>query len=264
MARWGLRFLERQYELLSKLVCPEAILVANPGILAAALVREKAGTPLAHIILQPWMIPSVIAPPVLPYCTFLRGAPRPLWRMLWRGMDLLTDVLVKGELNRLRGKLGLKPTRRILANWLSPELVLGLFPPWYGPPQADWPKQIQLTGFPMFDGGKGNRTAGKRAQVLRSRHVPHRLYLRHGNDPTAGDVCGGSGGVCSSRATGNLPHQICRPTAATASTDGPALHVRTVPKTVPALRRCHPSRRHWKRGQGAGRRDTTIDSPPLL
>jgi UDP:flavonoid glycosyltransferase YjiC (YdhE family) len=27
-----------------------------------------------------------------------------------------------------------------------------MFPDWFGPPQADWPGQIRLTGFPMFDG----------------------------------------------------------------------------------------------------------------
>ena len=56
------------------------------------------------------------------------------------------------ELNGLRSELGLKPTRRILSNWLSRQLVIGMFPDWFGPPQADWPAQIRLAGFPMFDG----------------------------------------------------------------------------------------------------------------
>jgi UDP:flavonoid glycosyltransferase YjiC (YdhE family) len=33
-----------------------------------------------------------------------------------------------------------------------------MFPPWYGPPQADWAPQIRLTGFPRFDGSTGPRT----------------------------------------------------------------------------------------------------------
>jgi len=36
--------------------------------------------------------------------------------------------------------------------WISPDRILGMFPEWYGPPQADWPEQIRLTGFPMYDG----------------------------------------------------------------------------------------------------------------
>jgi UDP:flavonoid glycosyltransferase YjiC (YdhE family) len=42
--------------------------------------------------------------------------------------------------------------RRILSNWLSRQLVIGMFPDWFGPPQADWPSQIRLVGFPMSDG----------------------------------------------------------------------------------------------------------------
>ena len=43
MARWGLRFIERQYQLLAKLVIDNTILVASPGVLAAGLVHEKQG-----------------------------------------------------------------------------------------------------------------------------------------------------------------------------------------------------------------------------
>jgi UDP:flavonoid glycosyltransferase YjiC (YdhE family) len=32
--------------------------------------------------------------------------------------------------------------------------MIGLFPPWYGPPQPDWPAQLRLTGFPFFDEGR--------------------------------------------------------------------------------------------------------------
>jgi UDP:flavonoid glycosyltransferase YjiC (YdhE family) len=33
----------------------------------------------------------------------------------------------------------------------SPARVIGLFPPWFAPPQPDWPPQTRLTGFPLFD-----------------------------------------------------------------------------------------------------------------
>src|SRR6266545_1468380 len=151
-ARWGVRFLGRQYELLSSLLREDSVLVANPGVLAAALVHEKFGHPWATPILQPWMIPSSVAPPLMPGLTLLRRAPRPVWTAIWRGLDVVVDVLVGRDLNRLRASLGLKPARRIFQNWLSPQLVLGMFPAWYGPPQIDWPRQIRLVGFPMFDG----------------------------------------------------------------------------------------------------------------
>ena len=153
-ARWGVRFIERQYHLLAKLVTADTVLVSNPGVLAAKLVQEKFGTPWANLILQPWMIPSSIAPPLMPGFVFLRHAPRPVWKLFLRGLDVMGDALMGREFNRVRAKFGLKPLRRILSHWLSRQLVIGMFPEWYGQPQADWPSQIRLTGFPMFDGGQ--------------------------------------------------------------------------------------------------------------
>jgi len=152
MARWGMRFLRRQYDLLTRLITPDTVLVANPGVLAASLVHETRGVPLANLVLQPWMIPSSIAPPIIPGFTWLSQAPRPVWKVFSRGLDMVVDILIGRELNGLRGDLGLKPTRRILQNWLSRQLVIGMFPDWFGLPQADWPAQIRLVGFPMFDG----------------------------------------------------------------------------------------------------------------
>jgi rhamnosyltransferase subunit B len=152
-ARWGVRFIRRQYDLLSQLAASDTVLVANPGVFAASLVHEKLGVPLTNLILQPWMIPSSIAPPIIPNFTFLSSAPPFVWKLFWRGLEGVADGLVAGGLNRVRASLGLKPMRRIFQNWLAQELLIGMFPDWYGPPQADWPAQMRLTGFPMFDGG---------------------------------------------------------------------------------------------------------------
>lgn len=152
MARWGVRFLRRQYDLLSKLATPETVFVANPGLFAASLVHEKLGVPLANLILQPWLIPSSIVPPIIPGFTLLARAPRPVWKVFARGIDVFGDSLIGGELNGLRVELGLKPMRRILSSWLSRQLVIGMFPDWFGLPQSDWPSQTRLVGFPMFDG----------------------------------------------------------------------------------------------------------------
>ena len=153
-ARWGVRFIRRQYDLLSKLVTPETVLVANPGVFAASLVHEKLGVPWTNLILQPWMVPSSIVPPIIPGFTLLAHAPRPVWKLFARGLDVFGDNLIGPELNRLRAELGLKPMRRILSNWLSRQLVIGMFPDWFGRPQADWPSQVRLAGFPLFDGGQ--------------------------------------------------------------------------------------------------------------
>lgn len=171
-ARWGARLIRRQYDLLSKLITPEAVLVANPALFAAALVGEKSGTRLIHLILQPGIIPSSIAPPTMAGLTFLRRAPRLVWKGFWRGLDVVGHLFVGRELNRLRASLALPPMRRMFQNWLSPELVLGMFPDWYAPPQADWPPQIRLAGFPMFDGGDGAELPGPVLEFCRAGAAP--------------------------------------------------------------------------------------------
>ena len=153
-ARWGVRCLHRQYELLSEVASEEdSVLAASPGVLAARLVQEKLSRPLASIYYTPWMIPSCIAPPAMTGgWTLPRWAPRPLGRLYWRLVDLVGSALSGSHLNKLRVALGLKRIRRIFQWWISPDLAIGMFPPWYATPQPDWPSQMRLAGFPMFDG----------------------------------------------------------------------------------------------------------------
>jgi rhamnosyltransferase subunit B len=151
-ANWGVRLIEPQYRLFAELAQDrEAVFVANPAIFAAMLAHEKHGRPLATIVLQPWMIPSASAPPTMPIIGLPLWAPPIFHRLFFNCIDLAADQLFGRPLNRIRRSLGLKPMRRILRNWFSRDLVLGMFPDWYGPPQPDWPKQITLTGFPLFD-----------------------------------------------------------------------------------------------------------------
>ncbi|HLJ97866.1 MAG TPA: glycosyltransferase [Gemmataceae bacterium] len=157
MARWGAGLLPRQFELLAMLAAgPASVLVANPGVLAARLVQEKRICPMATLLLQPGILPSISAPPEMPGgLTLPRGMPRPVGRLYWAAIDATGCLLVGGSLNRLRAALGLRPVRRVFQWWLSPELVIGLFPHWYAAPQPDWPAQLRLAGFGRYDGGRG-------------------------------------------------------------------------------------------------------------
>jgi UDP:flavonoid glycosyltransferase YjiC (YdhE family) len=157
MAKWGAGFLPRQYELLAHLAAgPGSVLVANPGVLAARLVQEKRICPMATLLLQPGLLSSTSAPPEMPAgLTLPRGVPRPVGRLYWAAIDAAGYLLVGGPLNRLRVALGLRPVRRVFRWWLSPELVVGLFPPWYAAPQPDWPAGLRLAGFGRYDGGRG-------------------------------------------------------------------------------------------------------------
>jgi UDP:flavonoid glycosyltransferase YjiC (YdhE family) len=153
-AKWGRARIPQHFELFRDLARDErAVFVASPALVAARVVQEMTGRPLATPILQPWMITSSSAPPVMPAgLTLPRWAPRPAAALYWLAIDGVGYALTGGALNDLRRSLGLAPVRRIFRWWHSPQLVLGMFPPWYGPPQADWAPQIRLTGFPRFDG----------------------------------------------------------------------------------------------------------------
>jgi UDP:flavonoid glycosyltransferase YjiC (YdhE family) len=153
-AKWGSRYIDRQCDQLMTIAAQgQCVLVANPGIFAARMVSEKLGRPLITLLLQPWMIPSISAPPIMPGgMTLPHWAPRPVGRLYWSAVHFVGDMLVRSEINRTRTRLGLPRIRRVLEWWVSADRVLGLFPDWYGRPQADWPGQVRLSGFPMYDG----------------------------------------------------------------------------------------------------------------
>ncbi|HTI69130.1 MAG TPA: glycosyltransferase [Candidatus Limnocylindria bacterium] len=154
LARWGTKMLERQYHALAGISSePGSTLVASVGVLAARLLQERNGTPLAGVVLQPWMIPSRFEPPVM-----MVGPTLPKWTPRWgaelylRAWDGMGSLLVGPELNRVRSTIGLPPVKRVFQWWNSPQRLLGLFPDWYAKPQPDWPSQLVLTGFPGFNG----------------------------------------------------------------------------------------------------------------
>jgi UDP:flavonoid glycosyltransferase YjiC (YdhE family) len=83
--------------------------------------------------------------------------------------------LLGRPINALRGERGLPPARRILSFWLhDTDMTLGLFPEWFGPPQTDWPANVRLAGFPLWD---SHATAELSAEV--------REFLAAGPPPIA-------------------------------------------------------------------------------
>jgi UDP:flavonoid glycosyltransferase YjiC (YdhE family) len=66
----------------------------------------------------------------------------------------MIDPHIVPALTACRTKHGLPPVSRPWKSWLnSPQLVIGMWPQWYGPVQPDWPPQLQLADFPLDDGG---------------------------------------------------------------------------------------------------------------
>jgi rhamnosyltransferase subunit B len=78
----------------------------------------------------------------------------PVRRAIMAAMDnWFFDPRIAPRLNAFRAELGLKnPVRRVMREWLhSPQCVIGLFPEWFSGRYPDWPPNLHLTGFPLFD-----------------------------------------------------------------------------------------------------------------
>jgi UDP:flavonoid glycosyltransferase YjiC (YdhE family) len=129
------------------------VVAASSLAFGARIAQDHLGIPTATVHLQPLDFRSFIDPPKFPGMWTGRGAPRWLMRAQFAFADrFILDRLAGPPVNALRTELGLPPARGILRDWWnSPQRVIGLFPGWFAAPQADWPPQTRLTGFPLYD-----------------------------------------------------------------------------------------------------------------
>ena len=147
----GLREL---YELIAPRVQQgKTLLVAHPLDLASRVLQDEGKATAATLHLAPIGLRSLHQTPQMPGVWLSEHAPRWVRRLqYWAGDTLVIDPLVCPTLNRFRQEKGLPPVRRVLKGWyMSPELVVGLFPDWFAPVQPDWPPQFVPTGFPLWD-----------------------------------------------------------------------------------------------------------------
>jgi len=147
-------FLRPIYELVSEHYEPgETVLCAHALDLGSRVAGEQLGAPLVSVDFAPGMIWSVYDSPRLKGA--LTGPGVPIWvkrLQYWVSDTLFVRPLLGQQLNGLRSELGLPPVKRVFSQWLhSSTMVLGLFPDWFGPPQPDWPANVRLTGFPLWD-----------------------------------------------------------------------------------------------------------------
>jgi UDP:flavonoid glycosyltransferase YjiC (YdhE family) len=132
----------------------QTVVVAGSLNLAARLAHDRLGVPFATLLLQPAFLRSAYRSPVMPGLPTPDWAPRAWKRLVYFLSDaLVLDRVAAPAVNAMRAELGLPAVRGVLGSWwLAPQRVIGLFPDWFGPPQPDWPAQVRLTGFPLYDG----------------------------------------------------------------------------------------------------------------
>jgi rhamnosyltransferase subunit B len=147
------RHLEPCFETIERLHRPgETILVGGSLAFAARIANEALGIPLATVHLQPGVMISVEEPPYFPELRINKDWPRWFKRLILSLIHSIVDRVLGTQLNAFRARWKLPPMRRVMDEWWnSPDLVLGMFPEWFAPPASDWPKQLTLVGFPLYD-----------------------------------------------------------------------------------------------------------------
>jgi rhamnosyltransferase subunit B len=173
--------IRKQYELvIQHHVSGQTVTVASANGLGARLALDKVGLPMASAYICPWYLRSIESPsdsPLFNLIPFLRA-----WDPLGLGTRLyfqiadriFTDPLFKPEVNRLRQELGLRPVSSIFPNWMqSPQRIIGLFPDWFAHPvPSDWPKQTQLSQFPLEDSANAENIPETLRRFLDSGSAP--------------------------------------------------------------------------------------------
>lgn len=148
------RMLRPLYDLLvANYKSGETVFCAHGMDLASRVAGEKLGAPVASIIFAPGVFWSVHDTPRIKGALVGPRVPRWVKRLqVWIAEKAFVQPLLGPELNSLRRELGLAPVNKILSRWLfASDLMLGLFPDWFGPPQPDWPRHSRVVGFPLWD-----------------------------------------------------------------------------------------------------------------
>jgi rhamnosyltransferase subunit B len=147
---------EALYDVVRTRLRDDSIVLTGSLAFGARFAAESAGVPQAVLHLQPCILMSAHHVPVLQSGRTLEWLPVWARRVLIGAMKRgVMNPVLRRPLNRVRGRLGLKPlTQGIVEWWSTADLVLGLFPDWFAPPQPDWPPGVRLTGFPTY-GGRG-------------------------------------------------------------------------------------------------------------
>lgn len=132
---------------------PHTLLIHNSLLFAARLVSETKNIPCVAIHLAPSVFRSNISPARIVPGWIKQTTPLLIKRLAWWALDLFFyEPAFTHPLNNFRKTLGLPKVKRIFQSWIhEADMVIGIFPQWFAPPQNDWPKNLLMCGFPLFD-----------------------------------------------------------------------------------------------------------------
>ena len=131
----------------------DTVVIASGLAFAARTAVDTLEIRLVTVHLQPTCFHSIYRSPVL-HSSLRRvnALPRALKRLLFALTDRAADRALGPAVNAHRQEMGLDRARHLTSRWWhSPTCVIGMFPDWFAPMQPDWPPQVHLTGFPLYD-----------------------------------------------------------------------------------------------------------------
>ena len=173
--RLMLPWMRRTYEMIANAWESGRIVVAAPATaLGARIAQEKLGVALATVHLQPSMLRSLVQPSCYGFPDIIGALPHWLRDPYMRLVDRqIIDRRLAHSVNAFRAELGLPPVRRLFNEWIhSRELVIGMFPQWFAPPPPDWPPNVYLTGFPLYDEREARQIQPELEDFLRMGEPP--------------------------------------------------------------------------------------------
>lgn len=169
------RELRKIYDtVVARYVAGETVFCAHGLDMASRVAAKKFGAPLAAIHFAPGMFWSLDDSPRLKGALTGPGVPRWIKRMqFWVSDSVFAYPLVGKPVNRLRRELGLRPIDNVFRSWIhEADVVIGMFPDWFGRAQRDWPANVHLAGFPLWDGGDAEELTGEVREFLARGEAP--------------------------------------------------------------------------------------------
>ena len=137
----------------AEVVAERTIAIGSSLLFASRLLRETDAVPCAVVHLSPCVFRPNLKPARLVPNWIDADTPTPFKRAAWRLADTFTyNPYFTKPLNALRAELGLAPVADVLRSWIhEADCAVALFPEWFAARQTDWPADVVLTGFPLYD-----------------------------------------------------------------------------------------------------------------
>ena len=131
---------------------PDTTVVGSSLALGMRVAEDKLKIPMTLVHLSPAIVRSTYHVPRFPYFPARNWMPHWMISMFFGIADVMIDRVVRGPIDELRRDVGLPPVEGHLWDWWNAShQIMGFWPEWYGRPQPDWPRNLTLTGFPLYD-----------------------------------------------------------------------------------------------------------------